>query len=63
MISEKAKGAYRLFPVHSNRQMHRRHHISIGSLPGCIGEAKDKPQLNLAFVIVKESLVVPAIYC
>jgi hypothetical protein len=34
--------------------------IGIGSLTGYIGEAMDKPPFSLAFVIVKESFVVPA---
>jgi len=52
MISEKAKGACRVFPVHSNRRRHWRHRISVGSLVGYIGEAMDEPSFSLAFIMV-----------
>jgi hypothetical protein len=34
----------------------------IGSFAGYIGEAMDEPPLSLAFVMVKESFVIPAIF-
>jgi hypothetical protein len=35
--------------------------MGVGSLAGYIGEAMNKPPLSLAFVMVKESFVIPAI--
>jgi hypothetical protein len=35
--------------------------MGVGSLTGNIGEAMDEPPFSLAFVMVKESLAVPAI--
>ena len=62
MISEKAKGACRVFPVHSNQRRHCRHRISVGSLVGYIGEAMDEPSFSLALIMVKESFDIPAIF-
>jgi hypothetical protein len=62
MISEKVMGACRIFPAHSNQQMHRGHCIGVGSLTGYIEEAMDGPPFIPAFVMVKESFVVPAIF-
>ena len=36
--------------------------IAVGSLAGYIGEAMGKPPFSLAFVMVKESVAVPAIF-
>jgi hypothetical protein len=36
--------------------------VGVGSLAGYIGEAMDGPPFSLAFVMVKESFVVPAIF-
>ncbi len=62
MISEKAKGACRIHPARSKRRMHWGHRIGVGSLAGYIGEAMDGPPFCLAFVMVKESFVVPTIF-
>jgi hypothetical protein len=42
--------------------MHWGHCIGVGSLAGYIGEAMDGPPCSLAFVMVKESFIVPAIF-
>jgi hypothetical protein len=42
--------------------MHCGHHIGVGSLTGYIGEAMNGPPFSLAFVMVKESFVFPAIF-
>jgi hypothetical protein len=62
--SEKAKKACCLFPAHSNQRMYWQHCKGVGSLAGYMGEAVDEPPFSLAFVMVKESFVIPAIlYC
>ena len=61
MISEMAKEACHLFPAHSSRWMHWQHRIGTGSLVGYIREAMEEPPFSFAFVMVKESFVIPAI--
>ncbi len=40
----------------------RTSHTGVSSLAGYIGEAIDGPPFSLAFVVVKESVVVPTIF-
>ena len=63
-ISEKTKtkGACCLFPAHSNQQMSWWYHIGISSLAGYIMEAMNQPLFGLAFIMVKESFVIPTIF-
>jgi hypothetical protein len=62
MISEKAKGSCNHFPAHSNQCICWQHCIGVGFLPGHIGEAMGKLPFSLAFFLVKESFIFPAIF-
>ncbi len=59
--SEKAKEACRVFPACPSQRMYWWHRIGLGSLSGYIGEAMDEMLSCLAFIMVKESFVIPAI--